>query len=88
MFNRALRLRWRWLQWKESHKPWSQMKLCSNATEIALFRACTMIVIGDDKTTHFCEDRWQQGRSPNVTFLPLKMMINRNQDYYGVSLLK
>jgi hypothetical protein len=36
-FNRALRLRWQWLKWKDPHKPWSSMPVCLHEIETALF---------------------------------------------------
>lgn len=64
MFNRALRLWWQWLQWKDTTKPWSELQLHHSPTETALFRACTTISLGNGQRAMFWHDRWIQGNSP------------------------
>jgi hypothetical protein len=63
-FNRALHLHWPWLKWKTPSKPWSQMELTLSPTEMALFRACTSITIGDGTQISFWHDRWLEGKAP------------------------
>jgi hypothetical protein len=46
-FNKALRFRWPWLLWMDSNKPWHHLPPSSSATEMALFRACTEVHLGD-----------------------------------------
>jgi hypothetical protein len=42
-FNRALRLRWSWLQWKNQCKPWANLGIQLSTMEVELFRTCTSI---------------------------------------------
>ncbi|KAF8730242.1 hypothetical protein HU200_017220 [Digitaria exilis] len=63
-FNRALYLRWQWLQWKDSTKPWSDLTIQHTPPELELFRTCTTIVLGDGRRVSFWHDRWLQGKSP------------------------
>lgn len=60
-FNRALRLRWQWLKWKDNNKPWSDMQIHYTPTEAELFRACTSITLDNGQRTSFWHDRWLQG---------------------------
>jgi hypothetical protein len=52
-FNRALRIRWKWYRWADQSKPWTRMNIQLTTTELALFRACTQIMIGNGKLTSF-----------------------------------
>jgi hypothetical protein len=36
-FNQALRVRWRWFQWKDPNKPWVKMSIILNGIEEELF---------------------------------------------------
>jgi hypothetical protein len=64
-FNRALRLRWHWQKWNKPDKPSSCTPLLhANATEIALFNACTTITLGNGRKIKFWTDPWLQGSSP------------------------
>jgi hypothetical protein len=38
--------------------PWHTLPLSSSPTEATLFRACTEVHLGDDKTISFWNDRW------------------------------
>jgi hypothetical protein len=64
-FNQALRLRWQWLKWKDSAKPWSQLRLPHNAIEAKLFKVCTKIWVGNGQNTKFWDDRWLQDQAPS-----------------------
>jgi hypothetical protein len=52
-FNKAMRLRWQWLKWKNQSKHWSKMPLAQSNTEIKLFRVCTPITVGNGSNTKF-----------------------------------
>jgi hypothetical protein len=78
-FNRALRLRWHGLKWKDPHKPWSSMPVCLNDTETALFRACISIVVGNDKQINFWNDRWLDGQRPkDIALMMFKLAWRKN----------
>jgi hypothetical protein len=55
-FNRALRLRWRWYQWRDRRKPWANMDIKLSNMEQELFRACTIITINNGMGTSFWHD--------------------------------
>jgi hypothetical protein len=63
-FNQALRVRWRWFDWKDPNKPWALMRIALNRIEETLFRACTSITLGNGESTKFWHDRWINGQSP------------------------
>jgi len=63
-FNRALRLRWEWLHWAEPSRPWTGMSISMAAEEEELFKACTVISIGNGVRTNFWKDRWLKGQAP------------------------
>ncbi|CAN6230203.1 unnamed protein product [Urochloa humidicola] len=63
-FNRALRLRWPWFKWKEPSKPWAAMNIKLTGDELALFRLCTTVQIGDGNTASFWKDKWLHGQAP------------------------
>jgi hypothetical protein len=44
-FNKALHLRWQWQKWSDPDKLSSYMPLEANATETALFSACTTMTL-------------------------------------------
>ena len=52
-FNRALRLRWPWLQWTEQTRPWTGIQIHLPEAEHELFRTCTAIQIGNGEKTKF-----------------------------------
>ena len=57
-FRRALRLRWLWVQWNDPEQPWAGSQLPCDASDLALFRAPTIITIGDRHKTSFLHDNW------------------------------
>jgi hypothetical protein len=63
-FNRALRLRWQWLRWKQSSKPWVVQPAFESPMEQQLFRMCTSIKLGNVHNTRFWHDRWLHGSTP------------------------
>ncbi|KAJ1275856.1 hypothetical protein BS78_05G167800 [Paspalum vaginatum] len=62
-FSRALRLRWLWFQWTDQSKPWASTPPC-DSTDAALFRASTVITIGNGLSTQFWHDSWLLGKAP------------------------
>jgi hypothetical protein len=56
-FNRALRLRWQWLHWKNPEKPWLSLSINITGLERSLFRTCTILTIGNDNRARFWHDR-------------------------------
>jgi hypothetical protein len=63
-FSRSLRLRWLWLHWDQSERPWKGMEIPCDSTDIELFSACTRISIGNGATARFWTDRWLSGMAP------------------------
>lgn len=63
-FSRSLRLRWLWLQWDASDRPWKGMDLPCDAADKALFYACSKISIGNGELASFWNDSWLAGCSP------------------------
>jgi hypothetical protein len=57
-FNKALRLRWLWLLWVDDVKPWNGLPPPASNCEMALFRPCTEIRLGDGRKVSFWHDRW------------------------------
>ena len=55
---RALRLRWPWLQWKDSGRPWHGSTLPCDDTDMDLFRASTRITLGNGEKASFWKDNW------------------------------
>jgi hypothetical protein len=63
-FGRALRMRWPWGRWTAANKPWCRMPINLSSIETGLFRACTIITVGNGSSTNFWHDLWLRGRSP------------------------
>jgi hypothetical protein len=63
-FNNALWLRWQWMTWKNNNKPCSGIVIPSSRTELALFRACSKIIVRNNTSTSFWDDQWLQGQAP------------------------
>mgnify|MGYP005829042211 CR=1 FL=1 len=55
-FGRALRLRWLWLRWDDLDRPWKGSPIPCDDTDLALFKACTHITLGDGGKTQFWRD--------------------------------
>ena len=55
LFSRALRLRWLWHEWVSPEKPWVGTTPPVDAVDKQLFRASTVVTIGDGKRASF----WQ-----------------------------
>jgi hypothetical protein len=63
-FSRALRLRWLWYQWVEPDRPWVGFDVPCDEIDKQLFRASTLVSVGDGKTASFWESAWLNGRAP------------------------
>jgi len=63
-FSRALRLRWLWFEWKDPDRPWVGGNLPVNEVDRQLFRASTIVTVGNGKTAKFWEASWLQGKAP------------------------
>jgi hypothetical protein len=76
-FIRALCLRWQWQQWTQRQKPWSELLIQATDTETELFRACTVISLGDGTQTSFWSDNSLQGTKPKEITLTLFTLARR-----------
>lgn len=63
-FNRALRLRWLWLNWDTTDRPWRNILSIKYPVDRQLFFCSTVIQIGNGASTPFWEARWLQGAAP------------------------
>jgi hypothetical protein len=64
LFSRALRLRWLWYAWKDPDKPWVGTELPVTEIDMQLFRASTVVMVGNGLTTEFWNSSWLQGVAP------------------------
>lgn len=64
MFGRALRLRWLWYEWTDPEKPWVGTILPCNAIDRQLFRASTIVTVGNGKQAKFWQSSWLNGQAP------------------------
>jgi hypothetical protein len=64
-FGRALRQSWLWYQWNDDSKPWQGLALPCDEKDKALFRASTLITLGNGKKALFWQDNWLQGKAPS-----------------------
>jgi hypothetical protein len=69
-FAMALRLRWPWLEWKDSSKIWAGSKNPCSKDDMEIFYAATTITIGDGRKTPFWEAPWLDGSKP-IDLAPL-----------------
>ncbi|WVZ49014.1 hypothetical protein U9M48_000396 [Paspalum notatum var. saurae] len=63
-FSRALRLRWLWFQWTDRSWPWIGSSPPCDKTDAALFRASTVVTVGNGLSTSFWHDSWLSGKAP------------------------
>ena len=64
LLSRALRIRWLWFAWKEPDRPWVGMTPPCDETDRSLFRASTLVTIGDGCTAKFWHCPWLNGSAP------------------------
>lgn len=62
-FSRSLRLRWLWHDWTADGKPWQGSILPCDETDKQLFRASTIISLGNGGKAKFWHDKWIEGQS-------------------------
>jgi hypothetical protein len=67
-FGRALWLRWLWLKWETSDKPWCDMELPIDEVDEALFAAATKVTVHNGTKAQFWTSSWLQGCAPAVMF--------------------
>ena len=68
LFSRALRLRWLWHEWVSPEKPWVGTTPPVDAVDKQLFRASTVVTIGDGKRASFWQSSWLHGQAPMDLF--------------------
>jgi len=78
-FSRALRLRWLWLTWSSTDRPWAGMQLPVDEKDIALFSAATKVIIGNGRRAPFWTSCWIRGRSPASLFPSLYTHVKRKK---------
>jgi mannosylglycoprotein endo-beta-mannosidase len=64
LFSRALRLRWLWYQWTEPDRPWVGTEVPCNEIDKQLFRASTLVTLGNGNRAKFWESSWLCGQAP------------------------
>ena len=80
LFSRALRLRWLWYQWTDTGRPWTGTEPPVNAVDRQLFRASTVVTLGDGKRASFWQSAWLNGRAPMDIFPDLfKLAWRKNR---------
>ena len=80
-FSRALRLRWLWLNWTDSNRPWAGSQIPCDKIDAALFRASTSVTVGNGLKTNFWHDAWLSGKAPidiAPSLYPLAWRKNRS----------
>ena len=63
-FSRALRLRWLWYSWVDPERPWVGSPVPCSENDKQLFRASTMVTVGDGRTAMFWDSTWVNGHAP------------------------
>jgi hypothetical protein len=63
-FIRALRLRWLWYEWVEPDRPWVGSEVPCSESDKWLFRASTVVTVGNGQRASFGDSSWLAGRAP------------------------
>lgn len=63
-FSRALRLRWKLYEWKDTHRPWIGTQVPCDHVDSSLFDACTKIALCRGDKAKFWTSRWLYGAAP------------------------
>jgi hypothetical protein len=79
LFGRALRLRWPWLAWDETERPWKGMNIPYDRSDMQLFAACSKITLGNGQNTKFWTDRWLNRSAPEE-IAPLVFALARRKN--------
>jgi len=61
---RSLRLRWLWFAWTERERPWVGSPPPCDEVDKQLFRASTVVNLGDGRKASFWNCSWLNGRAP------------------------
>jgi hypothetical protein len=64
LFSRALRLRWLRYKWYDPNRPWVGTEPPVNENDKQLFRASTVVTIGNGLKAEFWNSSWLQGTAP------------------------
>jgi hypothetical protein len=64
LFSRAMRLRWLSYEWKDPDRPWVGTKPPVTEMDRQLFRASTVVTIGNGLKAEFWNSSWLQGMAP------------------------
>ena len=68
LFGRALRLRWLWFQWTAPERPWVGTQPPVDAIDRQLFRASTVVTLGNGEKASFWQSTWMNGQAPMDRF--------------------
>jgi hypothetical protein len=68
LLSRALRLRWLWFQWTAPDHPWVGTEPSVNDVDRQLFRASTVVTLGNGKIVSFWQSSWLHGQAPMDRF--------------------
>jgi hypothetical protein len=79
-FATALRLRWRWLEWKNPGKIWAGLGNPCTSDDMDIFYASTTITLGNGKKTPFWHAPWLNGRKP-IDVAPLIYASSKRKNW-------
>ena len=80
LFSRALRMRWIWYEWTSPDRPWVGTEPPVTAVDRQLFRASTVVTLGDGAKASFWQSSWMQGQAPMDIFPDLfKLAWRKNK---------
>jgi len=80
LFSRALRLRWLWFQWTEPERPWVGTEPPVDVVDKQLFRASTVVTLGNGEKASFWQSTWLCGQAPMDRFPDLyKLAWRKNK---------
>jgi len=68
LFSGALRLRWLWYQWTTPNRPWVGTEPPVNDVDRQLFRASTVVTLGNGEKASFWQSAWLNGQAPMDRF--------------------
>jgi hypothetical protein len=57
-------VRWLWYQWSEPDRPWVGMEVPCNELDKQLFRASTVVTVGNGLLARFWDSPWCEGHAP------------------------
>ena len=76
-FSRTLHLWWPWLQWTDPERPWVGSELPCDQGDMNLFRACTLITLGNGQKALFWQDHWTGSAPLRLVALELYKITSR-----------